>query len=164
MSFDQEWAQHKQNASEQNSTQMQLNQLPSDPGGGGGGSEPGVLKASQKDLAAVGDEAYKLRGRLTKDADHARTSTLAAESSLTGDFALAGALGDIVSAWVDQTRTLLDACGHISNHLDYTKKAHASGEEYVVTLFSKVSELDKGFDESTRPQPGQGKGDNGGMG
>ncbi|MEU7607462.1 hypothetical protein [Streptomyces sp. NPDC041003] len=41
------------------------------------------------------------------------------------DFALGAALSTVADKWHDQLGTLLDACAHISNHLDYTQNAHA---------------------------------------
>ncbi|GEB54157.1 MULTISPECIES: hypothetical protein [Streptomyces] len=114
---------------------------------------PGDLSVKGKDLAAIGDEAFKLHGRLLVDGDHARVSTGVAASSLKGDFELCDALEHVVERWTEQTRSVLDACAHISNHLDYTKKAHAGDEHYISTTFSKISELDSGFDEATQPQP-----------
>ncbi|MFJ3722845.1 hypothetical protein ACIPYQ_09780 [Streptomyces sp. NPDC090045] len=39
------------------------------------------------------------------------------------DFALGAALSTVADKWHDQLGTLLDACAHISNHLDYTQNA-----------------------------------------
>jgi hypothetical protein len=54
MSFEQEWAQHKATADQQN-THMQLNQLPASPGGDGGSGGPGgdlATSPAQKKKAA----------------------------------------------------------------------------------------------------------------
>ncbi|WP_323181856.1 hypothetical protein [Streptomyces sp. NBC_01408] len=123
---------------------MRLNQL--DPGGGGGAGPQGDLVVTQTDLAAVGDAAFKLRHRLGTDGDHAKASTHEAASSLKKDFALGAALSTVADKWHDQVGTLLDACAHISNHLDYTQKAHAGDEHWIATQF-KFAQLDKGFEE-----------------
>ena len=146
MSFDQEWAGHKAAAAEKQSTSMQLNQLPAD---GGGGSPQGDLQVNQQDLAAIGDDAFRLYQRLDRDGDHAKASSQRASSRLNSDFALAGAIGDVAEKWNDQVNTLLESCAHISNHLDYTQRAHAGDEYYIATSFS-VSELSGGFDERTQ--------------
>ncbi|MCX4695856.1 hypothetical protein OG447_26185 [Streptomyces sp. NBC_01408] len=143
MSFDEEWAELR-SAAATNQTAMRLNQL--DPGGGGGAGPQGDLVVTQTDLAAVGDAAFKLRHRLGTDGDHAKASTHEAASSLKKDFALGAALSTVADKWHDQVGTLLDACAHISNHLDYTQKAHAGDEHWIATQF-KFAQLDKGFEE-----------------
>lgn len=148
MSFQEEWAQHKAAAAEKHSASMQLNQLPAE---GGGSAPAGDLTVDQKDLAAVGDQAFKLYQRLDKDGDHAKATTEKAGSVLKGDFSLGGALTDLADKWNSQVNTVLQSCAHISNHLDYTKKAHAGDEHYIATTFS-VSELSDGFDERTQRQ------------
>ncbi|MEU3329371.1 hypothetical protein [Streptomyces albus] len=163
MSFANDWEQLKKDAG-QSSTHMQLNQAPdgSFRPGRGGSSPSGDLQVSQKDLAAVGNEAYKIYHRLKKDGSHAHASTDAAKTSLSGDFELAAALGHVNARWESQLQTVLDACAHISNHLDFTRKAHAGDEEWIRVQLSKIAELDKGFDESTRPQPRSGRPSGGG--
>ncbi|MDX3687147.1 hypothetical protein ACH4NC_02900 [Streptomyces sp. NPDC017201] len=141
-----EWEQLKSEAAEKSSARMQLNQLP--PEAGGGPPPPGDLKVNQKDLAAIGNVAYRMYGDLEKAGDHARASTQKAAGTLkTETFALGGALDHVASRWIDQVRSLLDACAHISNHLDYTKGAHAGDEAYIATVVSNIDTLDKGFDE-----------------
>ncbi|MFG2922515.1 hypothetical protein ACGFYA_13470 [Streptomyces sp. NPDC048305] len=106
------------------------------------------MKVNQKDLAAIGNVAYRMYGDLEKAGDHARASTQKAAGTLkTETFALGGALDHVASRWIDQVRSLLDACAHISNHLDYTKGAHAGDEAYIATVVSNIDTLDKGFDE-----------------
>ena len=80
-----------------------------------------------KELGAVGDAAFKLYNDFGKYSDHARISSMAAAGGLkTEGFAIGGALDHVAEHWVDQCRNLQDACAHISNHLDYTKNAHAA--------------------------------------
>lgn len=141
-----EWEQLKAEAAQKQSTHMQLNQLPAD----GGSSAPpqGDLQVSQKDLAAIGDAAYKLYNDFGKYSDHARLSSMSAAGGLkTEGFAIGGALDHVAEHWVDQCQDLQDACAHISNHLDYTKNAHAGDEVYIAGTLSSIADLDKGFDE-----------------
>ncbi|MBM7438812.1 hypothetical protein [Streptomyces sp. HB132] len=141
-----EWEQLKSEAAGRGPAQMQLNQLP--PEAGGGPQPQGDLKVNQQDLAAIGNSAYRLYGDLEKAGDHARASTQKAAGTLkTQTFALGGALDHVASRWIDQVRSLMDACAHISNHLDYTKGAHAGDEVYIATVVSNIDTLDKGFDE-----------------
>ncbi|WP_307792265.1 hypothetical protein [Streptomyces verrucosisporus] len=151
MSFDDEWKQLVEAAAERKATQMRLNRL--DGGGGGGVStSSGELEVSQKDLAAVGDAAFELHGRLRKDGDLARESSNSAAAGLRGDFEIGGALDHVATRWQEQLRTLTDACAHISNHMEYSNKAHANDEQHISSLFNSVSALDEGFDERTRLQ------------
>jgi len=46
--------------------------------------------------------------------------------------------------------SLLDACAHISNHMDYTKNAHAGDEHHIYSTVSSISTLDEGFTERTQ--------------
>jgi hypothetical protein len=143
MNFDQEWSQLKAAAAQKQQTRMQLNQLSPDPGGG---SPQGDLQVSQKDLAAIGDEAFKIYQRLDKDGDHAKRSSEEAAASLKTDFSIGGALSDVTAKWETQANSLLESCAHISNHLDYTQKAHAGDEHYIATSFS-IQQLDEGFSQ-----------------
>ncbi|THA85871.1 hypothetical protein E6U81_05895 [Streptomyces sp. A0592] len=114
---------------------MRLNQVTSGPGGG-----QADLVVHQNDLGEVGHEAFLLHGQLQKQADIAGAgadgsgsgSTLRAAASLkTAGFSLGGELETTVSVWTSQVKTVLQACAHISNHLDYSKKAHAADDEAI---------------------------------
>ncbi|WP_175412781.1 hypothetical protein [Streptomyces sp. TRM64462] len=144
-----EWEQLKSEAAEKNATAMRLNQLP--PEHGGGTPQGGDLKVHQKDLAAVGDSAFKLFDKLGKHGRDAWSiSQTAAKDLTTQGFALGGALDHVQENWEKQLKTLLDACAHISNHLDFTQKAHA-GDEYRITgMVSSITTLDQGFTERTQ--------------
>ncbi|MFJ7957032.1 hypothetical protein ACIQ62_12125 [Streptomyces sp. NPDC096319] len=146
MSFDDEWAQLKA-ATLEKQTAMRLNQLGGGGGGGAGGSNPdAVLTVEQSDLAAIGNSAFKLHQRLATDGTHAKASTEGAGTAMRQDFALGPALSTVAEKWGKQLGTLLDACGHISNHLEYSKKAHAE-DEYVIATRFKYEQLNQGFEE-----------------
>jgi hypothetical protein len=140
-----EWEQLK------SSTAMQLNGPPAQGGGdsaGGGGPE---LRASQQDLAAVGDAAFRLFDNLGKHGRDAWSiSQTAAKDLSTQGFALGGALDHVQDKWEKQLKTLLDACAHISNHMDYTKGAHAGDEYHIQGVVSSIATLDAGFTERTQ--------------
>ncbi|MFE7277468.1 hypothetical protein [Streptomyces sp. NPDC057623] len=141
-----EWEQLKAAATERHSTQMQLNQLPVDPGGGGG--TQGDLVVGHADLEAVGKAAHALFEDFTTYSGHARVASTAAAGGLKGEgFALGAALAHVTERWSEQSKTLLDACAHISNHLRYTKNLHAAGDSYIAGTISSIATLDKGFDE-----------------
>ncbi|MGE7386640.1 hypothetical protein ACQKM2_14295 [Streptomyces sp. NPDC004126] len=114
-------------------TSMRLNQVP-------GGSADADLVVHQDDLGAVGHEAFGLHGRLQKQADIAGAgidqegsgSTMQAAATLKASgFALGGELETAVSVWTSQVKAVLQACAHISNHLDYSQKAHAADDEAI---------------------------------
>ncbi|WP_153456834.1 glutathione S-transferase family protein [Streptomyces smaragdinus] len=139
MSFEDEWAQLKADAA------MHLDRVP-DPGPGPP-TPQGDLQVNQKDLAAVGDVAFRLNQSLGNDGLHAMTGLYGASYALKTDFALGAALDQVAERWTEQVRSLQGACAHISNHLDYTQKAHAGDEFYLFTQFSNINTLDDGFRE-----------------
>ncbi|MFE9042583.1 hypothetical protein ACFYOG_16930 [Streptomyces sp. NPDC007818] len=145
-----EWEQLKTEAAGQSSDAMQLNRVPDeqDPGGGPPG---GDLKVSQQDLAAVGDAAYKLFDKLGKDGRDAwSVSQSAARDLRTQGFDLGDAIDHVQDRWEKQLKTLLDACAHISNHMDFTQNAHAGDETYIYGVVSSIATLDEGFTERTQ--------------
>lgn len=139
-----EWEQLKAAAAERATAQMQLNQV-ADPGGGG---THGDLVVGHSDLEAVGKAAHDLFEDFTRYSGHARVASEAAAGGLKSEgFALGGALAHVAKRWGEQTRTLADACAHISNHLRYTKSLHAADDSYIAGAISSIATLDQGFDE-----------------
>ncbi|MEU6382426.1 hypothetical protein ABZ847_02580 [Streptomyces bauhiniae] len=135
MAFDQEWAELRAAASERSA--VRLNSVPAEDGGGGYG-----LVVNRDDLGAIGNDAYDLLGRLGKDGDVARASTFDAATALTNhDFASGAAVLKVHDFWQTHLRTLLDACGQISNHLDYSKARHAKDEVKIVGELAQISAL-----------------------
>ncbi|MER6313608.1 hypothetical protein ABT237_07535 [Streptomyces sp. NPDC001581] len=130
-----EWDKAKADVAGERQVSMRLNQVTSGPGGG-----QADLVVHQDDLGEVGHEAFLLHGQLQKQADIAGAgadgsgsgSTMQAAASLkTAGFSLGGELETTVSVWTSQVKTVLQACAHISNHLDYSKKAHAADDEAI---------------------------------
>lgn len=130
-----EWDNAKAEVVAQRRVSMQLNQLPGGPAGG-----QGDLVVNQDDLGGVGHEAFVLHGQLQKQADIAGAgidkegagSTMQAAAALkTSGFALGSELETTVSVWTSQANTLLQACAHISNHLDFSRKAHAQDDAAI---------------------------------
>ncbi|MCX4587799.1 hypothetical protein [Streptomyces sp. NBC_01481] len=145
-----EWEQLKATAAERQSTRMQLNGLPPEDRPNAG-SPQGDLQANQQDLAAVGNSAFKLfesLGRYGRDAWS--SSQTAAKDLTTQEFALGGGLHRVQEQWEKQLQSLLDACAHISNHMDFTKKAHQGDEYFIASTVSGIATLDKGFNEGTK--------------
>ncbi|MGP3988618.1 hypothetical protein [Streptomyces sp. 3N207] len=137
MTFEREWTQLKA-GQEPQETRMQLNHaLPADGAGGGAASGEPVLVVHQDDLGAVGHEAFKLHGALRKKADIANAgrgkgdmcSTASAAKELSSHHLLTGdELDNTLAMWGSQVKTVLQMCAHISNHLDYSKKAHENND------------------------------------
>lgn len=134
-----EWEQIKSDVGEQRSTAMRLNHVPADQGAGGGGGASDFV-AHQDDLGAVGHEAFVLHSQLGKQADMAGAgmdengagSTMQAAATLKSHhFTLGATLETTVSVWDGQMKALLQACAHISNHLDYSKALHAHDDALI---------------------------------
>ncbi|WP_093811802.1 hypothetical protein [Streptomyces sp. Ncost-T6T-1] len=139
-----EWEQLKA-AAQDRSARMQLNQATNQ------GGEQGDLAVDRQDLAAIGDSAFKLfedLGRYGRDAWS--SSQAAAKSLTTQEFELGGGLDVVQKRWEKQLQSLVDACAHISNHMDFTKKAHQGDEYFIVSTVSSIKTLDKGFDEGVK--------------
>ncbi|MFI1221727.1 MULTISPECIES: hypothetical protein [unclassified Streptomyces] len=140
MTFEKEWAELRSAAAERSA--MQLNSAPAE----GGGTTAGTpdLVVNRDDLGAIGNDAYELRTKLSKDGDHARPATFDAAIALTnGNFASGAAVLKVHDFWQTHLKTLLDSCAHISNHLDYTKALHAKDDVKIggdLTSISKLSE------------------------
>ncbi|MGV9428698.1 hypothetical protein ACWDO7_30980 [Streptomyces sp. NPDC003656] len=153
-----EWEQLKAEAAKGTSSHTRLNQVAPDGGGGGGG---GDLVVHQDDLGAVGHDAHLLYDEVKGCADIAGAgadkggngSTAQAATSLKSHgFLLGGALDTTVDVWSSQVKSVLQACAHISDHLDFTKKLHAEDDAKIGTVLRgsdgdavPVSQLDEYF-------------------
>jgi hypothetical protein len=155
-----EWEQLKSDAAQRSSSRMQLNQLPAESGGsGGGGGADADLVVNQNDLGAVGHEAHTLFEDLRTGTDIAGLytdgagSTMQAATTLKSHgFQMGSALTLTVEVWTSQAKTVLQACAHISNHLDYSKKQHARDDAEIAAVVrgrdgsaESVSEISKYF-------------------
>lgn len=137
-----EWNEVKADVASRGQSATQLNQLR---GSTDGGSQA-ALVVHQDDLGAVGHAAFLLHGELQKHADIAGAgvdrsgsgSTMQAAAVLKANsFALGSELETTVSVWTSQTKAVLQACAHISNHLDYSKKAQAADDEAIAASLGK---------------------------
>ncbi|MBB5934632.1 hypothetical protein [Streptomyces zagrosensis] len=134
MSFQQEWGQIRSEAA----TGTRLNSAD----GGTSGGDADRLVVYQEDLGKVGHEAFQLHSRLKKAGDITRGaagdgSTVKAASTLSAHgFTMGDALTTTATTWDDQVKTLLQACAHISNHLDYSKKSHTHEDEKIAATMS----------------------------
>ncbi|MFF2719968.1 hypothetical protein [Streptomyces sp. NPDC058011] len=134
MTFDEEWAELRTAAAERGA--MRINGVPAE---GGGAAD---LVVNRDDLGAIGNDAYDLRTRLSKEGDHARPATFDAAIALTnGNFTSGAAVLKVHDRWQTQLKTLLDSCAHISDHLDYTKAQHAKDEVKIVGDLTPISKL-----------------------
>ncbi|MFE6185967.1 hypothetical protein ACFQ6U_16235 [Streptomyces sp. NPDC056465] len=113
MSFEKEWAELRASAAQR--TAMQINHVPAE----GGGGASGDLVVNRDDLGAIGNDAYDLRVKVSREGDHARPATFDAAIALTnGNFASGSALLKVHDRWNTHLKTLLDSLAHISNHGD----------------------------------------------
>lgn len=97
----------------------------------------GDLVVHDAELGRLGGIAHRLRDRLRKDSDHAREATFGAAVELSNDgLGMGAALTTLHDAWNSKSRALVDACGHISNHLDFTRAQHKKDDDKVATSVS----------------------------
>ncbi|WP_331738116.1 hypothetical protein [Streptomyces sp. NBC_00069] len=118
MSFEEEWAADKA------AVTMKLDQADST-----GGSTPPSGSADyvveDDDLGEIGHAAHGLFDGLEPAGKHANAASEGAGSSLKGDgFDAGAALSEVNKTWETQVKTLLQACAHISNHLDFASDVH----------------------------------------
>lgn len=152
-----EWEQLKAEAADNAGTRMRLNTA--EPGGGG--SKKGDLAVNQTDLSGVRDDADKLHNRLWNEARVAvPTSETAAGDLAKQGFELGGALQHVADRWDVQLKSLKDACGHIANHIDFTKYVHQGDDQYVLNRVSSIATLDQAFDDHNAPKGEKNKADN----
>ncbi|WP_431044597.1 hypothetical protein ACQUSR_23575 [Streptomyces sp. P1-3] len=148
MSFREEWARARAEAA----TRTRLDHADGVASSGG----PSDLIVRQDDLGRIGHAAFMLHGRLKKAGDITRGAedegaTAKAAAALTShNFAMGAALTTTATVWGDQLRTLLQACAHVSNHLDYTKRSHAAEDAKIAASLGhrdgsavSVSEISK---------------------
>ncbi|TLQ42617.1 hypothetical protein [Streptomyces marianii] len=140
MSFEGEWAAVKAAAA------MRLNQA-----GGTGGSTPAKGSADyvieDDDLGAIGHAAYGLFNGLQAGGKHAGAASETAASGLKGDgFDAGAALSEVNGTWETQVRTLLQACAHISNHLNFTKKSAKADDDWIAAQLRIVGPVAPGDD------------------
>lgn len=136
MSFEEEWA--AAHADARARIGMRVNGAPAGPGGSGAD-----LRVRQDKLGEIGGAAYDLHRRLQTDGNHAKASTSEAATMMTtNNFQTGAALRTVHDTWDSQLRTLINACAHISNHLDYSAATHAKDDEEVKASLSvsKISE------------------------
>ncbi|WP_199551635.1 hypothetical protein [Streptomyces sp. N35] len=130
-----EWEQLKADAAGRQEERTQLNQLPAEGGGGSGGGGGGKdLVVRDNELGKLGNLAYDLRERFRTDSDLARPSTFDASIELFNDGLDTGsALTELHDAWNSKTRTVKEACAHISNGLDFARSQHAKDDVKIET-------------------------------
>ncbi|GAA1434809.1 hypothetical protein GCM10009601_59960 [Streptomyces thermospinosisporus] len=152
-----EWEQLKAQAADRPPAHMQLNQAPAQ---GGSGGKPDLV-ARQDDLGAVGHDAFVLHGDLVKkvdiagagmNSDHAGSTHQAATELSSSHFTMGDELMTTLSVWESQVKAVRQACAHISNHLDFSKKLHANDDARIAAVIAQrdgselpVSELEKYF-------------------
>ncbi|PZT68416.1 hypothetical protein DN402_10095 [Streptomyces sp. SW4] len=153
-----EWERLKAQATDGQPTRTQVNQAPAQGPGPGGGPD---LVARQDDLGAVGHDAFVLHGDLEKkvdiagagmNSDHAGSTHQAATALSRSNFTMGDELMTTLTIWESQVKAVRQACAHISNHLDFSKKLHANDDARIAAEITRrdgsalpVSELGKYF-------------------
>ncbi|MFD7700965.1 hypothetical protein [Streptomyces caelestis] len=153
-----EWEQLKSQAADRQSTHMQVNQAPAQ--GPGAGGKPDLV-VQQDDLGAVGHDAFVLHGDLVKkvdiagsgmNSDHAGSTHQAASALSKSNFTMGDELMTTLTVWESQVKAVRQACAHISNHLDFSRKRHADDDAEIAAVVKNrngsavpVSELGKYF-------------------
>lgn len=93
---------------------------------------------NRDDLGAIGNDAYDLRVKVSREGDHARPATFDAAIALTnGNFTSGSAVLKVHDRWNTHLKTLLDSLAHISNHLDYTKAQHAKDDVKIEEIWRR---------------------------
>ncbi|MFK0167680.1 hypothetical protein ACIQU5_02625 [Streptomyces sp. NPDC090306] len=145
-----EWEQLKARHTPGGATGTQLDSAPD--GGGTYGpyvvpATTGDLRVKNDDLTRIGHKAHTLYDGLWDKARTALPGTDSAAADLsTQGFTLGATLRQVSTRWEEQTASLMDACAHISNHLQVTKKVHAGDETYIERQMSSIDTLDDSFD------------------
>ncbi|MDH2388480.1 hypothetical protein QCN29_06715 [Streptomyces sp. HNM0663] len=140
MSFEDEWA------AEKAAVAMRLNKADST-----GGSTPvkgsGDYVVEDDDLGEIGHAAHGLFIGLESAGKHANAVSETAGTSLKGDgFDSGAALSEVNKTWETQVKTLLQACAHISNHLNYTKKSNKAEDDWIAAQLRIVGPVAPGVD------------------
>ncbi|WP_030581352.1 hypothetical protein [Streptomyces anulatus] len=127
MSFEQEWGELKAAAA------MRLNQVGGTGGTGGSGPKGAAdYVVADDELGDIGHAAFDLFNGLESTGKHAKAASETAGKGLKGDgFDTGAAFTEVIGTWEKQVKTLLQACAHISNHLDYTKKSSKADDEWI---------------------------------
>lgn len=136
-----EWEEAKAHAA--GDTRMRLNGYPAADHPGCGTGSALDLVVEDDELGKLGNLAYGLRQQLGSDGGHAAAASGEAATSLTGEgLDMGAALGDLNEAWETKLKTLKDACGQLSDHLDYTRAAHHKDEDKITGAMSSIATLD----------------------
>lgn len=133
MSFDKEWAQLRTESAQRQEAHTQINHL--DDGTGGRGAPPSSgsttpdLSVKSDELGAIGHDAFLLHDRIMSDGGWAELTTLQASLDLRhSNLGIGAALATADEVWQTKLGTLQEACAYISNHLDFSAKAHAKDD------------------------------------
>ncbi|GAA2594650.1 hypothetical protein [Streptomyces axinellae] len=140
-----EWDHAKANATAgEGGTRMRLNGYTAADHPGDGPRRDLDLVVHDDELGKLGNMAHGLRKQLGTDGKHAQKATSDAAGDLAADgFDMGDALSELHGAWETKVKTLQDACGQISDHLDYTRGAHSEDEGKIKGAMSSIATLDK---------------------
>ncbi|MEU9796457.1 hypothetical protein AB0E27_38870 [Streptomyces sparsogenes] len=144
MSFEEEWNELRAQATQGQQAQMRLNHVDDGSGGrgtpSGGGSKRPDLSVKSDELGRIGHDAFLLYDRVASDGGWAQITTLQASTDLAeGHLETGTALSKAGEAWQTKLGTLQEACAHISNHLDFSAKAHAKDDADIAYTMRDVN-------------------------
>ncbi|RPK43429.1 MULTISPECIES: hypothetical protein [unclassified Streptomyces] len=118
---------------------------------GGPGAEKGSADyvVPDDELGHIGHAAFGLFDGLESTGKHAKAASETAGTSLKGDgFDTGAAFTEVIGTWETQVKTLLQACAHISNHLDYAKASNKADDEWIETQLRIVGPVAPEADEA----------------
>jgi hypothetical protein len=153
-----EWEQLKAEVAERNSAQMQLNQLPADPGTSGGdgsswGGGDGNLKSSKSAWVKAGDDV----GSLRKDISTALTELTDGQKGLVASDCTVltlGAQSELFDSWDRYVKAVRKRSDALAKLLEQTGHGLYSTDQSIENAFRK---LGKEY-EDTAAIGGQAKG------
>ncbi|WP_137234402.1 hypothetical protein [Streptomyces sp. BPSDS2] len=135
MSFDEEWAQLRAEATQRQATNMQLNGVPDEPGPGFGNN---ILASTPQEKAAASKTIQEeLLGSTAKAANHADESSKAAAREFT-DWATGPAIKKLDETWDKQVKTLTNRLQTERDGLSGTAKNFAGLELDVRYQFNSL--------------------------
>ncbi|MFI5805551.1 hypothetical protein [Streptomyces sp. NPDC051561] len=113
----------------------------------------------------MGGDAYALFQRLGREGRGPVAASAKAAGDLKGQgFALGGGLHRVQERWGQQVRSLVDACAHVAQRMDFTGKVHREDELAVHRVVSSIARLETAFEERSERRGGGGGPGGGGPG
>ncbi|QIY96522.1 amino acid ABC transporter permease [Streptomyces sp. S1D4-11] len=145
-----EWEQLKSAAAERHTTQMQLNQLPADPGGSTGGNNGGGGAGTLKHSHGPWTRAAGAAGDLRTSTGKSKTDLSSAHDGVgSGSEGLAslGALKSVLASWEKRLGAVRDECNALGPKLRQVAQDMGEVDVKVGAKADSVKVADKGRGE-----------------